>query len=82
MRNLVPNDCLSWEERARLPKKREAIYDPPQPMPRPHEHLKCHWLPKFFPLSSLIYSNPYKFYSIYPVINPEIGVSATTTTNY
>jgi hypothetical protein len=36
------------------PKKRKTIHGPPQSIPRPQGHLKCHWLPKFFPLLSLI----------------------------
>jgi hypothetical protein len=27
-----------------FPKRRKAIHGPPQPMPRQHGHLKCHWL--------------------------------------
>jgi hypothetical protein len=37
-----------------FPKRGKAIQGPPQPILRPHGHLKCHWLPKFFPLSNLI----------------------------
>jgi hypothetical protein len=69
-----------------FPKRGKANQGPPQPMLRPHGHLKCHWLPKFFPLSSLIQPlsppNPCSFYSTYPVINPEAGVSPAATTNY
>jgi hypothetical protein len=34
------------------------------------------------PYQALIPLNPCKFHSTYPVINPEIGVSPATTTNY
>jgi hypothetical protein len=77
---------LCWGIRARVPKEGEASHGPSQPMPRPHGHLKCHWLTKFLPLSNLI--KPYqalippipcKFHSTYPIINSKTEFSPTTT---
>ena len=53
-KKLPPSDCLCWEIRAWVPREGEASHSSPQPIPRPHRHLKCHWLIKFLFLSSFI----------------------------
>jgi hypothetical protein len=54
MRKLSPSNYLCWGERALNLQRKESSYDLHQPMPKPHGHLKCHWLTIFLLLSSFI----------------------------
>jgi hypothetical protein len=86
MRKRPPSDCNVGGEEPDFPKKGKNN-------PRPTlAHAKATWaceVPlatyilsfiKFYP--ALIPPNPCNFYSTYPVINPETGVSPAATTNY